>query len=125
MTAALDLFEAANLAPQNLRVKWEADTLQSSMIAFWQQALPSFAEETPNDHPIINWLSIIASFSPSILLFNQVKAPGSSVWYGGTIETFSQAVDFIYRICKFGFEYTLITPTQKTALLAAYNANFA
>lgn len=125
MAVAVDLLDAANKTSQNLRPLWEADTLKAKMIAFWQQLQPSFQEQTPNDHPIINWISIIAAFSPFILNFADRAAPGITPYSGGTITTFSTSVDYIYRICKFGFYYQLITPTQKAALLAAYNAQFA
>lgn len=125
MTVAANLLEAANLTPQNLRSLWEANTLKSKMIAFWQQVDPVFQEQIPNDHPVINWISIIAAFSPSVLDFADNANPGFTPYAGGTITTFSQAVDYVYRICKFGYYYTLITPAQKTALLAAYNAQFA
>jgi hypothetical protein len=125
MTVAATLFEAANLTPQNLRVLWEADTLQPKMIAFWQAINPSFEEQIPNDHPIANWIAVIAAFSPAILPFASNKAPGATPYGGGTIATFSSAVDYVYRICKFAFEYTLITPAQKAVILAAYNAQFA
>lgn len=125
MTVALTLFEAANLTPQNLRPLWEADTLQARVIAFWSAINPSFQEQIPNDHPIADWIAIIAALAPSILPFAAVKEPGATPWSGGTISTFSLAVDYIYRLCKFAFEYQLITPAQKTAILNAYNAQFS
>ena len=125
MTVATDLLNAANLTPQNLRPLWEANTLQTKMIAFWQQISPSFEDQIPNDHPVINWISLIASFAPSILNFADNANPGFTPYSGGTITTFSTAVDYIYRLCKFGFYYNLITPTQKAAILTAYNAQFA
>ncbi len=125
MTVAVTLFEAANLAPQNLRPLWEADTLQTRMVAFWTAINPSFEEQIPNDHPIADWIAIIAAFSPAILPFAAVKEPGSTPYAGGTITTFWTAVDYIYRLCKFAFEYSLITAGQKTIILAAYNAQFA
>lgn len=125
MTVAATLLEAANLTSQNLRPLWEANTLKPKMIAFWQQVSPFFEDQIPNDHPIINWVSIIAAFSPSILDFGDNMSPGFTPYAGGTVTTFSTAVDYIYRICKFGFYYSLITPAQKAALLAAYNAQFA
>ena len=125
MTVAANLFDAANLAPQNLRVLWEADTLQARMIAFWTTINPFFQEQIANDHPIADWIAIIAAFSPSILPFAGNKFPGSTPYGGGTISTFSTAVDYVYRLCKFAFEYTLINPVQKTAILDAYNAQFA
>ena len=125
MTVAATLLEAANLAPQNLRVLWEADTLQAKMIAFWTAINPFFEEQIPNDHPVADWIAIIAAFSPAILPFAATMDPGSTPYSGGTITTFSTAVDYIYRICKFGFYYQLISAAQKTAILTAYNAQFS
>lgn len=125
MTVAADLLEAANLTPQNLRIRWEADTLQTRMIAFWQAINPSFDEQTPNDHPVADWIAVIAAFAPAILPFAANANPGATPWAGGTITTFELAVDYVYRLCKFAFYYTLITPAQKATILAAYNAQFA
>lgn len=125
MTVAVDLLDAANLTSQNLRPLWEADTLKAKVIAFWQAIQPSFQEQIQDDHPVINWISIISAFAPSILNFADNKTPGFTPYSGGTITTFSQAVDYIYRICKFCFYYQLINPAQKTAVLTAYNAQFA
>lgn len=124
MAPAATLLEAANTTPQHLRPLWEADTLQTKVIAFWEALVPSFAEENPNDHPIINWISIISAFAPSILDFDENMASGSTPFAGGTISTFAQAVDYIYRICKFGYYYPLITTDQQDAILDAYNAQF-
>ena len=124
MTAAVDLLDAANLTPQNLRTRWDADTLQAKMIAFWQAIEPSFDDQIPNDHPISNWISIIAAFAPSIQGFADTKNPGFTPYAGGTINTFSTSVDYVYRLCKFAYYYPLITPAQKTAILNAYNAQF-
>lgn len=125
MTVAADLFDAANLAPQNLRALWVVDTLQTKMINFWQAINPVFEEQIPSDRPVANWIALIAAFSPSILPYAAVKDPGATPYAGGTISTFSTAVDYVYRICKFAYEYPLITPAQKAAILAAYNAQFS
>jgi hypothetical protein len=125
MTIAANLLEAANLTPQNLRPLWEADTLLPKMLAFWQAINPNFEEQAANDHPVSNWISVIAALTPSILPFAGNTNPGATPWAGGTITTFSLASDYVYRICKFTYYYTLITPAQKAAILAAYNAQFA
>jgi len=59
------------------------------------------------------------------LPFASNKATGATPYGGGTISTFGLAVDYVYRLCKLAFEYTLITPAQKAVILAAYNAQFA
>lgn len=125
MTAAANLLEAANLAPQNLRALWETDTLKPKVIAFWQAIVPAFPEEIDNNRPVNNWIAIIAAFAPSIMPFADTENPGVSPWPGGTITLFGIASDYVYRLCKFGYYYPLITPAQKAALLAAYNAQFS
>ena len=125
MTVAVTLLEAANLTPQNLRPLWEVDTLQAKVIAFWQAINPAFEEQTLNDHPVADWIAIIAALAPSILPFAVNASPGATPWAGGTITTFELAVDYVYRLCKFAFYYGLITPAQKATILAAYNAQFA
>lgn len=125
MTVAATLLEAANLTPQNLRPLWEGDTLQAKMDAFWKAINPVFEEQIQNDHPVGDWIAIIAALTPSILPFAANADPGATPWAGGTITTFSLAVDYVYRLCKFAFYYMLITPAQKAAILTAYNAQFA
>jgi hypothetical protein len=125
MTVAATLLEAANLTPQNLRPLWKADTLQGRVISFWQGIDPSFSEQIQNDHPVADWVAIIAALAPSILPYAANMSPGATPWAGGTVTTFELAVDYVYRLCKFGYYYDLITPAQKAAILAAYNAQFA
>ena len=122
---AADLLEAANLTPQNLRPLWEVDTLQAKTIAFWQDISPSFQEQIPNDRPVADWIAVIAALAPSILPFSGNASPGATPWAGGTITTFELASDYVYRLCKFAYYYTLISSAQKAAILAAYNAQFA
>jgi len=122
---AATLLEAANLTPQNLRPLWEADTLQAKLISFWQAINPVFQEQSPADHPVADWIAIIAALAPAILPFAGNANPGATPWAGGTITTFGLAIDYVYRLCKFGFYYTLISPAQKAAILVAYNAQFA
>lgn len=120
MSVAVDLLDAANKAPQNLRAKWVANTLQTAVTNFAADLATTFVEQTPNDRPIGDWLAIIAAFAPSILPFASTTA--------GTITQVSLAYDYVYRLCKFAYYYHaqgLITNTQRTAILTAYNARFA
>src|SRR4051812_20371675 len=117
MTVAADLLEAANLAPQNIRALWVADTLQTQLDLFWQALQPEFEEQTPNDRPVGDWIAIIASFTPSILPYADNTA--------GAITQVSLAYDYVYRLCKFAYYYTLISGAQQTAILDAYNTYLA
>ncbi len=121
MTTAATLLEAANLTQENLFPLWQADTLMAKTIAFWQAITGQFHEETPGDRPIRNWISIIAAFAPTILTYEN---GGSSLGLG-TEDSFQLDVDYIYRFCKFSYYYSLISAGQKTAILTAYNAQFA
>jgi hypothetical protein len=124
MTVAADLMDAANLAEDNLFPLWKADTLQAKVTAFWQAINPVFPDEDAPSRPIGAWVAIIAAFAPTILPFNNIGIDVGS----NTIVTFQQAVQYIYRICKLGFALNaqaFITPSQSTALLAAYNAQFS
>lgn len=120
MTVAADLLDAANKAPQNIRALWQANTLQTKLVAFWQAISPSFSEQTPSDRPIGDWIAIIASLAPSVLPYASTTT--------GTITEASLAYDYVYRLCKFAYYYHLqglITNAQRTAILAAYNAQLA
>jgi hypothetical protein len=129
MTAAANLFDAANLTAANLYPLWVNDTLQAAVVAY--AATPAlataFEEAATNNHPIGNWLAVIAAQATAILPY--VQGEFSSAPYGiGTITAMNKAVDYIYRLCKLGFalnEQDLITDAQAAALLAAYNDNFA
>lgn len=122
MAVAADLLDAAAKTPTNLLPLWQANTLKAKMVAFWQAITDDFLDQTPNDRPVGAWISIIAAFSPSILNYEQ---PAFSDVGLGTVSTFETSVDYIYRLCKFSYYYTLISSAQKAAILAAYNAQFA
>ena len=132
MAPAATLLEAAQDAQANLNVLWAADTLQTKMVAFWEAVEPFFPEGPPNNAPIENWISVIAAFSPKVLDYVQEGIPTVTAVVGlNTIQTFNQAVDYIYRFCKFASFYSgeqggtaFIDATQATAILDAYNAQF-
>jgi hypothetical protein len=129
---AVTLLQAADDTPTNLNPLWANGTLQAKVIAFWKAINPAFPSGPPENMPIENWISIIAAFAPSILPYAQEGTPTVTALVGlNTIATYSLAVDYIYRLCKFASFYSgeqggtaFITPTQATALLTAYNAQF-
>lgn len=116
MAVAADLLEAANIAQSNLFALWQADTLEAAVVAFVEALNSGFSEETPNNRPVGNWLAIIGAFAPTIEAFAEEV---------GSEDTLQEAIDYIYRFCKFSYYYDLISPAQKTAILTAYNAQFA
>lgn len=127
MAAAPDLFEAAEQAPADLQLLWQADTLQDDVIAFWREALVAVPASIPNNKPLANWLAIIAAFAPSILDYEATNVTGTQNMLG-TLTTYQTSVDYVYRFCKLAYALQgqgLITNTQATALLAAYNNHLA
>lgn len=126
MAAASTLLNAAQLASGNLYTLWIADTLATKVAAFATAANAIFPETTPNNQPIGNWIAVIAALAPTILAFE----PDGTSRADGSVVTYNHAVDAVYRICKLGWEFqnaspALITGSQATQLLAAYNAQFA
>jgi|SRR6478736_900313 hypothetical protein len=120
---AFDLLEAASLSATNLGPLWVADTMKTKMIAFAAALYSEFPESAKNNAPIANWLAVIGAFAPTIQDFVQ-DTQGLTTAGVNTIATFESSCDYVYRICKFAYYYTLITSDQKDAILAAYNAQF-
>lgn len=123
MAIAADLPEAAGLAYDNLYVKaLLGPQLQAALITFLNQATPSFPESAPNNHPISNWLTVINAFYSDNQPFTGITSPG------GSLDQLNTIAQLIYRICWCGDaleDAGLITGTQATALLTAYNNAFA
>lgn len=106
----------------NLQNWWRGggSFLAQQLTLFVNTAKASFPDAAPNNHPITNWLAIIAAFATTI------PVVGSS--FGDAAATqpyFSEASSYVYRICWMA-DYLnsigLITNGQAAALLAAYNA---
>lgn len=129
MTVAANLLEAANLTAANLYPLWVNDTLKDQVAGF--AAAPAlvaaFEEAVPSNHPVGNWLAVIAAQATTILDYVQGTFSGSP--YGiGTITAMNAAVDYIYRLCKVAYALSLqglISGAQASALLAAYNSFFS
>lgn len=123
MATATDLLDAALETPSNLYTLWAADTLQARVTSFASDLIDDFPQDNADNHPIANWLAIIAAFAPTILSYDN----GGSDLGQNTEQTFQTAVRYVYRICKLGYYYEdqgFITPAQAAAILAAYNARF-
>lgn len=124
MAVAADLIEAASLTLENLYALWVVDDLSARVTDFAAALFVHFPDDDQNNQPIGNWLAVIAAFAPTI---NDFSNGGASVGLS-SISTYQQAVDYVYRLCKFAAAYrdlNLISAAQVTALLAAYNAQFS
>ena len=116
MTVAATLEEAAGLAYTNVSLKQAAQTLQPSINAFWTtlNAPGLFQDQKPNDHPVANWLAIIADLAVNM------ATPDA------TINEVNAAAQYVYRICLVTaalYASALITNAQQLAVLASYNTN--
>ena len=113
--AAVDLRQAALQAWDNMFPLCALGTLKTSITAFIAAITPSFDQQRQGDHPMLNWISVLAGFN--------AQSEGDALdWPELRI-----ACDYVYRLCWMGFQAStqgLITPTQAAAVLAAYNAQF-
>ncbi len=119
--SAPDLATAAGLAYDNLDTQWVALTLKPSLQNFWSAINPLFVEQTPNDHPISNWIALIAGVA------SECPAAASSADLPGQFQFLNAAAQYVYRICwlaNYLEGQGLITSAQATAVLAAFNSSF-
>jgi hypothetical protein len=115
MAAATDLPNAAVTAADNLHTLWLAGTLKAKLIVFWVALLPLFPQSEQNNHPVSNWLTLIAALADQM--------PNSNVTYSD-LDT---AINYVYRLCWLANQLdtqALITTAQATAILTEYNADF-
>lgn len=123
MPPAADLLDAAIKTANNLYPRWQNNTLQARVNAFWAAISPTFQDQTPNDQPVGNWIALIAALGQNILTYNN----GGAALGQGTTTTFELSVDYVYRLCKFAYYYNIdgfISNAQATVILNAYNAQF-
>ena len=119
MTVAASLQEAAGLSFANLNTLWNngagSATLIARTTAFWTATLGIFADADVNGRPVADWATILASFN------SLLSAPLS---YPQMVSL----VDYVYRLCWLAAGVQAGTPPitagQRTALLAAYNAQY-
>jgi len=117
--------DAANASVKLLPL-WKADTLQARMIAFWEAVSDDFPDANAQSRPISNWIATIGSFAPTIQDFVNGDPTHTSVGMG-SITTYRQSVDYIYRMFKLAavlLTAGLITNAQGTALHVTYLAEF-
>jgi hypothetical protein len=120
MPPALNLPSAAADSYNNLHTKWQANTLDTALTSFWQATTATFPEEIIKNHPVSNWLTVIASLAANM--------PGGVVPYSDLIT----AAQYVYRICWMThalFIQGQINAAQATtgpnSILVQYNATIA
>lgn len=120
MTMAGNLQEAAYITYQQLAILWTAGTLETTVALYSADLAPLFEDQVPNDRPVGNWLVLIDA------LLSQMPRP-----LPPTLKTpedqFNQLVEYIGRMCDGAFWArfnNLITATQATAMLTAWNTRF-
>lgn len=112
------LLEAARNAWPNIQPIWATSSvaLQTALDSFADTTLALLPEQQDGAHPVVNWLI-------------QVKAIAKKASDGYDLSdsaVLAAAVDPVYRACWIAVNLTSsqMTNTQKTAMLAAYNAAF-
>lgn len=122
MATAANLNQAAGQAYTNLNVLWFAGTLGAQLALFAADCAGSFLESAPNDHPIGNWLAVIAA------LANGTPAGLAAVGIpNATFRQSAAAAQHVASICFLAQQLNtqlLITNAQANVILAAYNARF-
>lgn len=120
MAAEPDLEHAAVTAADHLYTLWLANTLKTALTTFWGSligagAADKFPQDNANNHPVSNWLILIAALAKGM--------PASNVSY----TDLDTAINYVYRVCWMTNQLDvqgLISSAQATAVLTAYNANF-
>lgn len=112
MATALTLTQAAKQTWENLTPLAIAGTLRQSLLTFCQTCIDLYPQPLTAGHPVANWLAILYGFATDM-------ASTASEW-----PLLRIAADYVYRLCFMAEQLTTALPTETTATLAAYNANF-
>lgn len=116
MATEPDLETAGYQAWDNLQPLWVAGTLKAKLAAFASGLYATFPEQTPGNHPVVNWLVQISALSETLT--------GVAFESGDVMRA---AAGLVFRICFMTSQLqtqTMITAPQAAAVLAAYNAQF-
>lgn len=118
---AATLQEAAGLAFGNVSTAWRAGNLKTHLTAFWEEADPLFPDQALNNHPIANWIAMIAAVA------NECPTQdGTKDTRFAQFPYMNSAALYVYKLCWLASYFEtegLITNAQAVALLAAYNAH--
>ncbi len=112
MATAVDLTEAAQQSWDNLTVLAIAGTLRTRLLAFCATCVPLYPQGEAAGHPVANWLAVLNGFATDM-------ATTAGEW-----PLLRIAADLVYRLCFMAQQLTSSLPTETTATLAAYNAQF-
>ncbi len=115
MPSSLTLPAAAGAAFDNLQVKWLTGSQLGPAVRFFCGNIKLlFSEQNPNEHPVINWNTILWSLGTQIA--------------GGTLAQLTLSAEYVYRMCWMTSQLQtqgLITAAQGAAVLSNYNLFFA
>jgi hypothetical protein len=120
--AEANLQDAASNAYAHLGNTWKNGDLKTKLTAFYVAINGTFEEQTPNDHPIGNWIALIAGVAgecPSA--FTDIADQYAQFPY------LNAAAQYVYRLCwlaDYLEDQLFISSAQAAAVLAAYNAQF-
>lgn len=115
MAAEPDLEQAAVNAADHLYTLYLANTLKTALTSFWTNLQVFFPQGQINNHPVSNWLVLIASLSKEM--------PTTNVSYSDL----DAAINYVYRICWMTNQLQvqgLITDNQADHVLDEYNDDF-
>jgi hypothetical protein len=118
MTMAANLEQAAYLSYKQCDIRNDASTLITNFRAFIAAAEPIFGDGDPTVRPVGNWLVLMQALS--------VQMAGVGVGTVATLQAMNLAAEYLYRMCLSANGYqgcAVTTGAQRTALLAAWNAN--
>ena len=115
MTTAALLQTDAGQAFDRLQTLWVANLMKQKIQIFCATSLPLFSDQTANDHPVINWLSVFSSLGN---LMANSNVP---------ITQLNTAAQYLYRTCwmtSFLVGAGLITNAQGLGVHGNYIGNF-
>lgn len=116
MPPAANLQAAAEQSYSRLLTLLAGGTMKAKLTSFCQTTLALFPQQEDNSHPASNWVTVLYSTT------NLLPAEPSI-----TFGDLNICAGMLYRLCWMVNQLdiqSLITSTQATATLTAYNANF-
>lgn len=115
------LLVAAEHAPANMAVQYNANTLRDAVLNFVSDLATTFSDADQNQRALNNWLAILSTTAT-----NWPSSGGSSGNPIITLAQFADAYKTVFFACVLGSQMdpTFITHAQALVMLAAYNARF-
>ncbi len=112
MATAASLTQAAKQSWTNLSTLSIAGTLRARLLTFCSTILPLYPQGEAAGHPVADWIAVLQGFATNM-------AATATNW-----PLLRIAADLVYRLCFMAEQLTTALPSQTTATLVAYNANF-